>query len=249
MIEAIKDFNESLPVEDRIAVHGIDVNLSDYGGAESFLDVMRDVSRHLGHPAFIETLLQGGYQGADPHRSKLEVLQSELEARRSELTASWSAYWYNTVTEMVEVELASARVRGLRDNDYDRSVRVREDEMKRLTDLRLAGNDFGTVLNVGGNHAQKAYLKGTSQEWLGDYLVHESNAIGFQDYTLEASPPNELFRLMNETWPDRIVFLPVDDPVFSSGGVPMNFEGEIYFDSPKRVYDVFVLLPLAHREM
>ena len=54
---------------------------------------------------------------------------------------------------------------------------------------------------------------------------------------------------MNETWPDRIVFLPVDDPVFSSGGVPMNFEGEIYFDSPKRVYDVFVLLPLAHREM
>jgi hypothetical protein len=123
-------------------------------------------------------------------------------------------------------------------------------------------------MNVGGNHAQKEYLKGTEQEWLGDYLVHESSAVGGSaivlnvtaatirsgsgsaardDDQLAASPENELWRLMHETWPDRIVFLPVDDPVFMSGGIPLNYEGTIYVAAPKRHYDFFLLLPLAHR--
>ena len=52
--------------------------------------------------------------------------------------------------------------------------------------------------------------------------------------------------LMNRTWPDQIVFLPLDDPLFSSGRIPMNF-GEMYVGAPKRHYDVFVLLPQAQR--
>jgi hypothetical protein len=51
---------------------------------------------------------------------------------------------------------------------------------------------------------------------------------------------------MNQTWPDQIVFLPLDDPLFSNGRIPMNF-GEIYVGAPKSHYDVFVLLPVAHR--
>jgi hypothetical protein len=69
---------------------------------------------------------------------------------------------------------------------------------------------------------------------------------GVPDSDLSASPENELLRVMNETWPDRIVFLPLDDPLFSSGRIPMNF-GDISVGAPKRHYDAFVLLPLAHR--
>ncbi len=54
--------------------------------------------------------------------------------------------------------------------------------------------------------------------------------------------------LMNRTWPDQIVFMPTDDPVFSSGRVPINHGGDLYVAALKRHYDVFFLLPLAHRE-
>ena len=40
--------------------------------------------------------------------------------------------------------------------------------MKRLADARLAGCEHGSIVNVGGNHAQKKRLKGTDHEWLGD---------------------------------------------------------------------------------
>lgn len=57
-----------------------------------------------------------------------------------------------------------------------------------------------------------------------------------------------LMGLMNQTWPEQIVFLPTDDRLFSSGRVPINSEGTIYVGAPKRHYDVFILLPLAHRQ-
>ena len=71
---------------------------------------------------------------------------------------------------------------------------------------------------------EKERLKGTDHEWLGDYLVHTSNAPGgavisvvvvparvvaefeteIPDWDLaDASPDNELFKIMSETWPGR----------------------------------------------
>ena len=112
-----------------------------------------------------------------------------------------------------------------------------------------------------------SYLKGTDLEWLGDYLVHKSTAVGgsvivlgvvpargepgtgggIADWDImDASPPNEIFRVMNETWPAHIVYLPLDDPTFMAGGVLMNFEGEIYKGAPKLHYDVFLQYPVAH---
>ncbi len=266
MIGPIREFNRTLPEADRLRVHMVDVNLDDYGGVEAFLSLLGDVSAHLGEPPPIEALLAGGYQGAGAHRARLQTLRDELDARGPELSASWGDYWYKTLAEMVDVELASVRIRGIRSSDYDRSVRLREDEMKRLADRRLADAVGGTVINVGGNHAQKSYLKGTEQEWLGDYLVHRSTAVGGPaivvsvnvariivdgrtEYQFASSPENELFRLTNERWPDRVVFLPLDDPAFGTEGVLMNFEDEIYKESPKRIYDAFVLLPLAHRTL
>jgi len=66
-------------------------------------------------------------------------------------------------------------------------------------------------------------------------------------YELSASPENELWKSMNDRWPNDIVFLPFDDPIFNEKSTPVNFEDEIYVAAPKRHYDAFLLYPLAHR--
>jgi hypothetical protein len=134
--------------------------------------------------------------------------------------------------------------------------------------VRIAGTAARTVINIGGNHAQKSHLKGTKQEWLGDYLVHRSTApagsvmvVAFAAARVElepgssgtpydvraSSPDNELFRIMAETWPDRTVFLPLDDPIFATGGVPVNFEETIYVCALEEQYDAVLQYGLAHR--
>jgi hypothetical protein len=266
MITAIRDLNRTLPEDQRIGVHGIDVLLQDYGGAESFLGSLGGLARHLPDAGPLQTFLSSDYGSARDQMGLLESLQGELVAGRSGLVASWGQSWYDTVLEMVEVELASVEIRAIRDRNYDKSVRLREDVIKRLADRRLQDVPHGTLINFGSTHAQKERLRGTDIEWLGDYLAHRSQVAdgsvlvlavspalvvslpgsGVPDSDLSASPENELLRVMNETWPDRYVFLPLDDPLFSSGRIPMNF-GDIYVGAPRRQYDAFVLLPQAHR--
>lgn len=267
LLAAIRDFNRTLPDDDRIEVHAIDVNLADYGGGDAFSWSLGRLARHLQTLGPLSDFLQGSQDIPAGRIRALWTLQSELTASRSALVESWGVYWYETVAEMVEVELSSMQIRALRERDYDESVRLREGVMKKLADRRLRSCRDGTVINVGGNHAQKRRLKGTRQEWLGDYLVHRSQATGgsvivvavtaaqirsvagsgIPDFDLSASPKNELFRVMNRTWPEQIVFLPLDDPMFAKDGIPMNFEGIIHVGAPKQHYDVFLQLPLAHR--
>jgi len=266
LITAIRDFNRSLPEGEHVQVRAIDVNLDDYGGAATFVEAIQAVSRHLPDPGPIAEFLAGSYGMPESQADRIQRLRDELGALRSDLSASWGSYWYDTVVEMVEVESASVSIRAMRDDHYDLSVRLREDVMKRLADLRLKGFAHGTLLNVGGHHAQKSYLLGTSQEWLGDYLAHASpeadgsvialfvtaarieSPAGAKLYDIrDASPANELFRLMNENWPEHTVYLPLDDPVFSEGGVAVNFEEKIRVCALKEQYDVVVVMPLAHR--
>jgi len=266
MLTAIRDLNRSLPEDERVRVHAIDVTLQDYGGGASFLWSLWALAQHLPDPGPLPAILEGDYDTPEDQTTLLETLEAELNAGRSDLIASWDQAWYDTVVEMVEVELASVPIRAIRESDYDESVRLREDAIKRLADRRLQDFPHGTLINYGSTHAQKERLRGTDIEWLGDYLVHQSQATGGSVIVLEVSaahiapvpgsanpdgdltdsPKNELLRVMNETWPDQIVFLPLDDPLFSNGRIPMNF-GEIYVGAPKQHYDAFVLLPFAQR--
>ena len=267
MITAIRDFNRTLPENERIQVRPIDVTLQDYGGAESFLYSLGALTRHLPDPGPLSVFLQGDYDTSEKQKIQIDALRNELNASRSELIDSWGEHWYDTVVEMVEVELTSVSIRAIRDSDYDKSVRLREDAIKQLVDSRLKDYKYGTLINMGSTHAQKERLWGNDIEWLGDYLVHKSEEAGgsvtvvmvsaayivsvpgsgIPDYDLKNSPENELFRVMSETWPNQIVFLPVDDPVFSTKSVPINNGGVIYVGAPKIHFDVFVLLPIAHR--
>jgi hypothetical protein len=276
-IVLIRDFNRTLPEDERIEVHAIDIHLPDYGGTQSWLNYLGFRQLHgsqlrqniLPDLGPVAAFLQGNHDTYESHRVLLEALQTELEEGRSELVASWGEYWYNTVIEMVEVELRGVAVRAMRDSDYDESVRLREEAIKWLADRRIESMPHGTLINMGSTHAQKERLWGTEGiEWLGDYLVHESPATegsvfvlwvpvahivaaqedNYPDFDLAAaSPGNELLRVMNRTWPDQLVFLPLDDDLFSKGRIPINASGEIYVTAPKRHYDAILLLPVANR--
>jgi hypothetical protein len=264
----IRDFNRTLPDGEHFQLHPIDVTIDEYGGAQSFVGSLEALADNLLDPGPLSMLLASDYaEEENQQTARLESVLGELDAGRSDLVGSWGEPLYETVVQLVEVELQSVVVRSAYLRDYDEGVRLREEAIKRMADARLQGNVDGTLINFGSTHAQKERLRGTDIEWLGDYLVHRSQAFqgsvivlevsaayvmtapgsGLPDSDLTVSPENELFRVMNETWPDRIVFLPADDRLFSSGRVPMNFEGAIYVSAPKRQYDVFVLLPLAHR--
>jgi hypothetical protein len=266
MIAAIRDFNRTLPEDERIQVHSVDVNLQDYGGGESFLWSLGRLATHLPDPGPLSSFPENDYDTPESQTALLEALQSKLQANRSDLVAAWGQPWYDAVIEMVEVELISVPIRAIRDSNYDKSVRLREDAIKRVVDRRLQDLPHSTLINFGSTHAQKERLRGTDVEWLGDYLVHKSQVAdgsvivlavsaahilsvpgsGIPDSDLATSPANELLRVMNQTWPARIVFLPLDDPLFANARIPMNF-GEIYVGAPKRHYDAFVLLPQAQR--
>lgn len=263
---AIRDFNRTLPDEEHVQVRAIDINLADYGGASSFLGLFRELTDQLPGAPPVRAFLERAYDSPEQQRRTLESLRDDLSADRAALVASWGQDRYDIVAEMVEVELASAGIRALYGDRYDVAARMREDVIKRLADLRLQGYAHGTIINVGANHAQKSRLKGTDQQWLGDYLVNESRAVGGSVIVvgvtaariepepgatarfdvLDASPRNEVFRIITETWPQRNVFLPLDDPLFGRGGVPMNYEGSIYRGAPAQVYDAFLQYGLAH---
>jgi len=263
----IRDFNRTLPDSDHLQIHTIDVNLDEYGGGQSFVNALSALAKHLPDSSLLTAFFESEYDTEDRQETRVQGLLDSLIAHGPELAASWGQYWYDAVLEMVEVERASIPIRALRDSDYDESVRLREEAIKSMTEARLRDYTGGTVINMGSTHAQKEGLRGTDIEWLGDYLVHKSPATegsitvvdvsaahivstpgsGSPDSDLRASPKNELFRVMNSSLPDRLMFLPVDDPLFEQGRVPVNFEGTIVVGGPKLQYDAFLLLPVAHR--
>ena len=266
MITAIRDLNRSLPENERIRVHSIDVTV-DYGGERAFLGSLQALVKHLPDPGPLASILPSDYESDENQEAQIETLQAELDANRSQLVASWGQYWYDTVSELVEVERTSVPIRAIRESNYDQSVRLREDGIKHLVDRRLQDFPHGTLMNIGSTHAQTKQLWGTEIEWLGEYLVYGSQAAGGSvivvqvtpahiepvpgsgnpDYDLQASPENELLRVMNRNWPDQIVLLAVDDPLFANGRVPINSESTIYVGAPKRYFDVLILLPTAQR--
>jgi len=265
LLTAIRDFNRTVEAGDGIEVHPIDANLEDYGGQQSFLNSVRALVEHLTEPGPLVDLLHASSTQPSGHADRVATLIGALTAQSPTLIAAWGESWYDVVLEMAEVEKVSIMIRGLRQDHYDLSVEVREDLLKSIADGKIRDQIGGTVLNFGLTHAQKERLMGTDIEWLGDYLANRSAVVAGSALVvgvvpahvdgssaasadpLGASPDNELLRSMHEAWPDATVFLPLDDPLFMTGGVPLNLDGEVRLSSPKRHYDAFVVLPLAHR--
>ena len=264
----IRAFNETLAPDERIHVRGIDANEEWYGGAGDFHLLLGWMVERLPTPGAVDASLGGDYPSAAPaaQTEAAKTLLEALERDRVDLIELWGADWYGNVVRMLEVELASIDVRA---KDGDAASKAREEIIKQLADDTIAECSCGTVINIGGHHAQKSHLMGTEQEWMGDYLAHTSSAVGGSiivvgftsaktelepgaggtpwDILESASPDNELHRIMADTWPGRTVFLPLDDPLFSDRTVAYNSEDVIYVTSLNEQYDAIIQYGLAHR--
>jgi erythromycin esterase-like protein len=267
-LDAIRQFNLSLAPDDRIHVRAIDVNEDNYGGAAGFRSLLAEVATHLPATEEIDAVLQGDFRTQAGETEAIESFQSFLDGNRAALSESWGTNWYERVLEMTRVERSSIDIRAYRKSDDNHAARAREEAIKEIADLRLSELPGGTVINVGAHHAQKARLMGTNQEWLGDYLVHRSDAAGRNVIVLgisaaqielepgadgspfsvlDASPDNEILRLMAETWPGQNVFLPLDDPLFSNRTIAYASEETTYVTALRNQFDVIVQYGLAHR--
>ncbi|HSG09511.1 MAG TPA: hypothetical protein VLA36_14215, partial [Longimicrobiales bacterium] len=184
IIQAVRGFNATVAPDDRIHLRSIDANLDEYGGAQDFRGLVGLLAGYLPSPGPLSAFLAGGYGTPAVQTARLDVLDQELDARETELRSLWGDRWYEQVRETVDVERVSVQIRAERKKEYERSVRRREGEMKRLADLRLEGYPQRSLMNVGCTHAQKERLMGTDIEWLGDYLVHKSTSVGGRSMVL-----------------------------------------------------------------
>lgn len=266
LLTSIREFNASRPESDRIRIRCIDANLDDYGGATGFRNLLGITPDAVRDSAPVQSFLQAPHGNASEERAAIRALANSLESDRAGLESSWGESWYTTIAEMVEFEETSIDIRAIRGSNYDLSVRDRETVIKQLADRRIAEVEGGTIINYGDTHAQKKRLFGSKIEWLGDYLVHRSpvvqgdvfvfatiaaTAVPMNGTTvvdrLEASPRNEIFRVMHESWPGMTVFLPLDDPLFSRDGIVINMEGDPLTCAPKDHYDGLLVHPIGHR--
>jgi hypothetical protein len=269
-LSLIREFNRSHP-DDPVHVRGIDANEDVYGGASDFHLLLGWFVATLPSPGTAESLLQMPYATAEPdgQRRAVEHLRRSLEADRADLVDSWGSERFEQFLELLTVELASIDVRAARADDDDTGARMREDVIKRLADERIGECACGTVVNVGGHHAQKAHLMGTDQEWLGDHLAHTSAVVDGSivvvgvssartdlepgaggtpwDVVDSSSPDNELLRTIAEAAPRRTVFLPLDDPLFTDRTVAYNSEDVIYVTRLVEQFDAVLQYGLAHR--
>jgi erythromycin esterase-like protein len=269
-LSLIRDFNQTVAA-DPIHVRSIDANEVGYGGAHDFHLLLTWFADTLPTAGPLGPFLDMPYGDADPSQQQqaIESLLEALDADRDELIDSWDTDRYEQLVELLTMELASIEVRAARENNDDEGARARENLIKRLVAERVDGCRCGTVINIGGHHAQKSHLMGTEQEWLGDHLVNTGEAvdgsvivIGFASATTELepgaggtpwdvidsnSPDNEVFRIMAETLPGRTVFLPLDDPLFAERTVAYNSEDVIYITAPKEQFDVLIQYGVAHR--
>lgn len=266
---AIRALNETLPPGERVHVRTIDANEEWYGGAAGFRDLFGFLVDLL-PPTSVDLSLAAGYAtaGQENQFDALDDLATRLDEHESNLVDAWGSEWYSMAAELVEVERASVDVRILRVDDDDEAARTREALLKDLADRRIAGCACGTMINIGAHHAQKAHLMGTDQEWLGDYLAHDSSAVGGSIFVVgfssaktelepgaggtpfdvtSTSPEHELLRRMAESNPGRNVFLALDDPLFSDRLVAYNSEDVIYATPIREQFDAILQYGLAHR--
>jgi hypothetical protein len=267
----IRTLNAGLSSDERIHVRGIDANEEWYGGADGFEDLLGYLVDHLSESGPVDTFLGQGYATAsvEEQTAAVEALSAAIAVDQSNLVTAWGTDWYDEIVEMLEVELASIGIRAERREDDNAAARLREQTIKRLADHRIAACSCGTVINIGGHHAQKSHLMGTEQEWMGDYLAHTSTVVDGSIFVIHFSsartelepgaggtpwdilqsdsPENEVLRILAETWPGRTVFLPLDDALFAERKLAFNSEDVIYATALREQYDALIQYGIAHR--
>jgi len=260
VLEDVRALNMHLPPEERIQVHAIDIN-HDAGALGVSLQAL---AATLPDSQVLETLaLELLERDPDAQTSVLEAFRDQLEERESEWADRWGAEWVDQIAVMIDVQLDSIVIKQRWNSDYHGAHRLREAVICSLVDDLLLRAEGGTLINMGFNHAQLTPLRGTNQEWLGEYL-HESSEHAGDVYSLcvmitngyrlsdegelvrfnllDDSRNNELLRVMWENFPEAAVFLPFQASFFHDRMIPVNLLGDVRAYHPAAVYDALILL-------
>ena len=257
LLESVRRFNATLPVEERVRVVAIDVNPRD----EDALPPLRGLMFQLGHPQVLTGAVEAIEAGA-PRADALRGLAATLSADADELRATWGEQRFLAVQDIVEAELRSIEVRSTR-SERARSA-ARELAMQAFVERVAERRPGGLLINVGAYHAQKTSRDGTVDVWLAEALARPDAAPSGSVYSLvvvpasgekrfgdrvrafdvaSESPPNELLRLLQAVVGARHVFLPLEDPLFVQERVVVNYLPRLDTEPPAGVYDGLVLLP------
>lgn len=122
-LEAIREFNDTLPANERVHVRLIDVNEEHHGGAVVFADLLGLALQHLAPYDPAEKFLAIDFTDEAGETEAIAAFAESLVADRAALISSWGEDWWERVVEMVEVEQASIGVRAARRGDDSRAVR------------------------------------------------------------------------------------------------------------------------------
>ena len=257
MLDRVRARNATLPAEQQLRVFAIDVN-HDEG---DFLPPFRGLAHQLGQPALLLDAA-AAIEAGEARRDVLATLEDTLVGEAEALQQDWGEAAHLAVLDMVEAERLSLEVRA--EPAGRRRDEAREAVMMALVERQLTRTRGGALVNVGYYHAQKTARDGTIDVWLGEYLTSTSPHAQGETFVLVVvpasgekvfgervrsfdvasdAPPNELFRLMRSVAGDRPAFLALDDEIFASERVVVNYLPRIDTEPPAEVFDGFVLLP------
>lgn len=170
-IEALREFNLTLPDDERISFRYIDMNHDE----SLFHYSLQMMARESDTVAIIACSLLVTRPGTREYREALHALHDLVRTEEELLRPKIGDHWYDRLRDSLEIELRSVPIRGSWDDA------AREKIMIDLTrDILREARDAGamTAINVGMFHAQRERFMGTRQEWLGEYLARNPDLTG-----------------------------------------------------------------------
>lgn len=260
LLDGLRALNQGLPEAERVHFAGFDMN----HWAEAFPAGATAFQARFGPVAALADLLAAA-PGSAAYQAALEALPGRLAADRAAIVAAVGPERAAQLSDLVEVERRSLPLRQALDAAA-REVLIRERVARELAGAGTAG----VVLNCGMTHAQRVTLMGPVREVVGTWLAAHPEAYGgdpgamrvvafagargsrlaaFDDpapwsFDLVAEDPDDsLTRILAEHAGDRLAWLPLADPVFSSGPVRADYGRDLTALPLGRQFDGLVLYP------
>ncbi|TVQ98240.1 MAG: hypothetical protein EA403_14245 [Spirochaetaceae bacterium] len=177
-LNGLRAFNATLPPSERIRFRYIDMNHNPTAFQTSLQMMIRETDLSPVAAEIVEVLASDPYD--EDYLEALHALERAIAPDRSTGAAVQAGasvvlrdraadLWFHRLRETLEVEIRSFPLR------LQWDVAERELIMIDLVNAILdeSGNDMVAV-NTGMFHAQRQRFMGTRQEWLGEYLVRNS---------------------------------------------------------------------------
>lgn len=257
----VQEFNIGLPDESKVHVQAVDINHRP----EQYATALQRLANGIPESDIIREFISNTANALNIE--ELENFYQLLLVSEESFKRSWGEAIYDWILEMTWVQLATLPIRANWESDHVQAHEMREEVIKELVERRLDQDNNHVVVYFGGNHIQREHLMGTEKEWLGGYLANRSPhtagdtfllylTAAKSDYLREREITrfdirenhnwSELFRVLTDRAKGKPAFLPLDDKIFATETITVNYQGSVLRHKPKEQFDGFILLPEIH---